>query len=34
LILTTVTLASSRSALREDGVYTETCRSFLMSILM
>ena len=31
---TTVTLASSNSALTDDGVCTETCWSFLMSILM
>jgi len=27
IILTTVTLASSNSALPDDGDYTETCRS-------
>jgi len=27
-VLTTVTLASSNSALPDDGDYTETCRSF------
>jgi len=34
LILITVILASSSIALPDDGVYTETCRSYLMSILM
>jgi len=34
LIFTTVILARSNNALPEDGVYTETCRSFLMSIIM
>jgi len=34
VILTNSTLARSNSALPDDGDYTETCRSFLMSILL